>query len=249
MENMSNKLNRLPEEIQVLVAASVANTAGARSHNPTVTIANDDEQANEAPTSDPDQGSGGPATDNPVIGTEQTPQKKASTNSTLPGASILRKVSQKIASVAPAGTGSRVGGSRKMNLFGGTNQTTSADVRDRWKTVSKAAAQPDPASQAAMYSSAASAPDGMQGPTAVDPQGPLIEALQGFEKQLAQDSENEEGGGDGSAAVIALGYVPSQLCVLGRYSDCIACQDNGDSEASKRQSSKRAYARNGALPC
>lgn len=207
MENMSNKLNKLPEEIQVLVAASVASNTAVHSKQPAVPTANDDDQAaNEAPTSDPDQGAGGPATDKAAVGGDQAAQKKANPSTTLPGASILRKVSQKIASVGPAGPGSRVGGPRKMNLFGGTNQTTSAEVRDRWKTVTKAAAaQPVFAPQAAEYGDARPMPDGIHAPTAVDPQGPLMEALQGFEKQLAQESENEEGNSDGSAAVIALG--------------------------------------------
>jgi hypothetical protein len=212
-------MSGLPKEVQTLVEASLA-VAALQPHRP--------EEFHTAATSRTSTPTPPPAPDTdasvpevPAAAANKHSESGAKNSSTEPpptqskgntGSSLLRKVSLGIASMASAAavqSGIRVGGPRKMGasrLFGQTTANAQApDAKDRWKAeryqlrpgqsqgLSDIAGDPP---QAATHSEVNGLAD-----TTQDQQAQVLQALEGFQDQLAQDGEN----GDDPATVIALG--------------------------------------------
>ena len=205
MSSISQQLSGLPKEIQTVIEASLAvATLQAVATEPAA------KDPMPAPAPAPDSDSPGPdlepATALPKAADAALPSKAPAagqrSQGKKTGTSLLRKVSRGLAGMAGAGAahpGIKVGGPRKMGatrLFGHPPAGGVApDGRDRWKA--------DRYKAGDVPSSDAPRPDAMneQAAPAPDPQAPLMEALEGFEKELSDNGEEN----DDRQTVIALG--------------------------------------------
>lgn len=97
-------------------------------------------------------------------------------------------------------------------LFATPHAGASEEIKNRWRAATQGASNAqnppttvDLANQQPVHTGFGSAEGAaLHAPTAVDPQAPLIQALEGFEQQLAQD-EMENGGAGEQTTIIALG--------------------------------------------
>ena len=213
LEAMSEKLTRLPEEIKMLISASVAASTGVDLSQTNIPPApmptsmlpeseNDDQKPHPGPDVDQNlQQSRGARSD------KNFPATSSAQNKSI-GTFILRKVSQNVADAT--GAASRVGGPRNMNntrLFAGPHAGASVESRNRWKssTYRRPAEGGGAFNEALRGTSGASAAD-LAATSRPDPQAPIMEALQDFEKVLSED-QDVGGSGNEHSGVLALGYV------------------------------------------
>lgn len=208
LTSISQQLSGLPKEIQTLVEASLA---VAVLQKPAAAEAASTVEPTPAPAPDTDS----PTMDVAVVTAKQVPQVESGqptkTAAEAPqsqgkksGTSLFRKVSLGLAGMASVGAGhagGRVGGPRKMGagrLFGNPQPGgTAPDARDRWNTNRYKAVNGTTGDLPQ-----ADVPE--QDPTVsqvADPQAPLMAALAGFEKQISDETGDNEDG----ATIIALG--------------------------------------------
>lgn len=207
---MSAKLDKLPQEVQALVTASIASAGAAAAHVTFETPAQP--QASEAPNTDTDDG-GNPT--NVQNAAPATTAKKVAPQAKSSGTSLLRKVSNSIAA-GPRAAVQVVGGPRKMGgprIFGGAPYSSNVEeAKNRWKSPAKKDNKSDvPTSllgnplDGGKHSRQATAESQM--PQDVDP---LVEALEGFEAKLA-DEEQAHIPDNEQMTILTLGYVLRDL--------------------------------------
>lgn len=194
-----------------MVTSSIADVAANAAREAAVTTPHP-----PSPVPPPDTDQSGPDSDSPppavaaetvqpTVRPPQAPTPKKGSKS------LLRKVSTKIGQnlLGPGGApgAARVGGPRKMNtarFFGHPPPATTEEARNRWNTNAQRKPADQPAPTQDHVEPAGTAPG--------DPDNPLMQALEGFERTLAEQeassSEEDEypstGHGE-SLAVIAYG--------------------------------------------
>lgn len=216
LDGIQQQLSEVPKEVQTVVEASLAvavlqkpEAPPTRASTPSPPPAPDTDTPGQ-PTvriSDPEQVVASPA---PLAETAQANKGPASapqSQGKKSGTSLLRKVSLGLAgmaNMATAGgvhTGPRVGGPRKMGagrLFGNLPPgATAPDAKDRWNPNRYKTGGPTALDQPKQDMPPPDVPEIQPN----DQQAQLMEALEGFEKQMAEDTgENDE-----QTTVIALG--------------------------------------------